>query len=125
MSARILVIDDHPDNQKLMSYLLEKSGFDVVLASSGEEGLQLAQQQVFDLVLCDIRLPGIDGYEVARQLKSDLRCARWPIVAVSASTSIDNRNSALAAGFDGCINKAISPQLFIQQVQMFLPSSEP
>lgn len=120
MSARILIIENHPDCRKLMAYLLEKSGYHVQLADTGEAGLALAQHGDFDLILCDIRMPGIDGYEVARRLKSDPNRCKVPLVAITALTQLGDRDHVLAAGFDGYVAKAVPPQHFIQQVQSFL-----
>ncbi len=120
MSARILIVEDHPDNQKLMVYLLEKCGYQVQVAETGEQGLEFAQRDAFDLILCDIRMPGIDGYEVARQLKADPQRCQTPLVATTAMFRPGDRDHVLAAGFDGYVPKAIAPQLFINQVQGFL-----
>ena len=121
-SVRICLIENHPDNQKLMSYLLQSCGYQVSLADSGEAGLELIRGQDFDLILCDIRMPGVDGYEVARRLKADPHRCRIRLIACSALTSPADVDEILAAGFDGCISKAIAPRLFLQQVQSFLSS---
>ena len=122
MTARICIIEDHPDNQKLMAYLLESCGYQVVLADTGEKGLEFALRENFDLILCDVRMSGIDGYEVARRLKADPKLCHIRLIACTALTTLADRKEALAAGFDGCISKAIAPRLFIQQVQCFLSS---
>ena len=107
-----------------MAYLLEKCGYQVLLADTGEEAIELAQNEQFDLILCDIRMSGADGYEVARRLKSEPNCRRTTLVAVTALTRPSDRDQVLEAGFDGYVPKAIAPQLFIQQIQSFLPSSK-
>jgi two-component system cell cycle response regulator len=119
-TPRILIIENHPANQKLMAYLLEKSGCQVVLADNGEDGIRLAQGEAFDLILCDIHMTGIDGYEVARRLKVDPKCRSIPLVAVTAMTRPSDRDQVLSAGFDGYVPKAIAPKLFIRQIQSFL-----
>lgn len=124
MSARILIVEDRPANQKLMKYLLERSGFQVTLADTGEEGIELAQRTGFDLILCDIRMPGVSGYEVARCLKADPKCCHTPLVAITALGQNDDRDQMFESGFDGCVAKAIAPQLFIKEVQSFLPCRE-
>jgi CheY-like chemotaxis protein len=124
MSVRILIVEDRPDNQKLMAYLLTKCGYQVLVADTGEEGIEMALRQDFDLILCDVRMAGIDGYEVARRLKSEPKCCRTPLVAVTAMTRPSDRDELLAGGFDGFVPKAISPLLFLRQIQNFLPSSE-
>ena len=124
MSSRILIVENHPDNQKLMSYLLEKCGHQVLLAETGEEGIEFARREDFDLILCDICMPEMDGFEVARRLKSDPKCRQTPLVAITALTRFDDRDKVLAAGFDGYVPKAIPPRLFIQQVESFLSGGE-
>lgn len=124
MSARILIIEDQPANQKLMLTLLENCGYQVQIAGTGEEGIELAQRETFDLILCDIRMPGMDGFEVARHLKADPKCCQTKLVAITALTRLSDRDQLVAAGFDGYVPKAIAPQLFIQQVQSFLSGGE-
>ena len=124
VAARILIVEDRPDNRKLMSYLLEHYGHEVLVAETGEAAIEIAQREDFDLILCDIHMPGMDGYEVARQLKADPRCCLTPLVAITALTRPADRDRVLAAGFDGYVAKAIVPQLFIEQVQSFLPVSK-
>ena len=124
MSARLLIVENHPASQKLMRYLLEKSGYQVQLADTGEEGIELALREEFDLILCDIRMSGMDGYEVARRLKTDPKCCRTPLVAITALTGPGDRDLVLAAGFDGYVAKAIAPQHFIRQVEGFLSGSK-
>lgn len=121
MSAHIPIIED----QQLMVTLLAKCGYEVLLAGTGEEGIELAQRETFDLILCDIRMSGMDGFEVAHRLKADPKCCQTPLVAITALTRLSDRDQLLAAGFDGYVPKAIAPQLFIQQVQSFLSGSEP
>ena len=125
ISPQILIIENHPANQKLMAYLLEKSGCQVVLADSGEDGIRLAEAGPFDLILCDIFMTGIDGYEVARRLKANPKCRSIPLVAVTAMARPGDRDRVLAAGFDGYVPKAISPKLFIEQVKRFLTGITP
>ena len=124
MPTRILIVENHPDNQKLMAYLLEKFGYLVVLADDGEQGLEIAQREELDLILCDIHMPGIDGFEVARRLKADPRLCRIPLIATTALTLTSDRDAVEAAGFNGYITKGTAPKLFVQQVQSFLTVGE-
>ncbi len=120
MPLRILIVENHPDSRQLMGYLLESFGYQVQLAANGEEGIERALHEDFDLILCDVRMPGTDGYEVARRLRADpLRC-KTPLVAVTALTWHGNHDHLLTAGFDGYVSKAIAPQHFVQQIQDFL-----
>lgn len=124
MSARILIVDDYPANRKLMSYLLESRGHHTQLAVTGEEALELTRHEAFDLILCDIRMAGIDGYEVARRLRADPKTCRTPLVAITALAHQGAREDVISAGFDGFVSKGTAPQLFIQQVEDFLARGE-
>src|SRR5271155_2924663 len=105
MAARILVIEDNSDNLDLMAYLLGAFGHTVVTARDGEEGLEAARREAFDLIVCDVQMPKVDGYGVARQLKADTQLRRIPLVAVTAFAMVGDRDKILAAGFDGYIAK--------------------
>jgi CheY-like chemotaxis protein len=124
MSARILVIDDDQASRELMTYLLQAFGHTLLCASDGEEGLEAIGREVPDLVLCDVHLPKIDGYEIARQLKGHPTWRTIPLVAVTASAMAHDRNQALAAGFDGYLTKPIDPETFVQQIEAFLAARE-
>lgn len=121
MAAKFLLIEDHPDNRKLIVYLLVKSGHEVRTAETGEEGLELALSDLFDLIISDIHLPGIDGCEVARRLNSNPKWHRVPLIAVTALAMVGDRDKLLMSGFDGYLSKPISPQSFNQQIESFLP----
>jgi two-component system cell cycle response regulator len=124
MSARILVIDDDQASRELMTYLLQAFGHTLLCASDGAEGLEAIGREVPDLVLCDVHLPKIDGYEIARQLKGHPTWRTIPLVAVTASAMAHDRNQALAAGFDGYLTKPIDPETFVQQIEAFLAARE-
>jgi two-component system cell cycle response regulator len=116
----ILIIEDHVDNLELMSYLLRAFGYATLAATDGITGLDMAQSENLDLILCDIQLPGIDGLEVARRLKQDARLRPVPLVAITALAMVGDRERVLAAGFDGYIPKPISPETFVSSVEAFL-----
>jgi two-component system cell cycle response regulator len=120
--ARILIIEDNPTNLELMNYLLEAFGHKTVSAESGEVGLELARNGSVDLIVCDLQLPGIDGYEVVRRMKSLPEARSIPVVAVTAFAMVGDRDRALAAGFDGYLAKPIIPETFVRQVEGFLKS---
>ena len=121
MAAKILLIEDHVENEKLISYLLEKFGHQVRRAETGETGLELALSQSFDLIICDIDLPGIDGCELARLLNSNPLWHKVPLIAVTALAMVGDRDRLLTCGFDGYLAKPISPRTFTQQIESFLP----
>src|SRR6185369_15838596 len=105
--AHILVIEDNPANMQLMVYLLNAFGHTPVEAIDGEAGLAEAHRQTPELILCDLQLPGMDGYEVVRQLRADPGLAAIPLVAVTAYAMVGDRDKVLAAGFNGYISKPI------------------
>jgi len=121
--ARILVIEDNPANIQLMIYLLQAFGHQPVEAHDGQSGLEAARREPFDLILCDVQLPKLDGYAVAKQLKSHPGLKHIPLVAVTALAMVGNRDTVLAAGFDGYIPKPITPETFVGQVEAFLPKN--
>lgn len=103
-----------------MVYLLSACGHEVDEAHEGAEGLLNASRARPDLILLDIHMPQMDGYEVARRLRSEPRCAQVPIVAVTALAMVGDREKILASGFDGYIAKPIEAEMFLSQVAGFL-----
>jgi two-component system, cell cycle response regulator DivK len=122
MKTRILLIEDNEQNRYLLTFLLGQRGHEVVAAVSGSLGLELAAKVSPDLILLDIQLPGMDGYAVARALKSDPRLKSIPIVAVTSYAMVGDREKVLAAGAEGYIEKPINPETFVAEVERFLPS---
>ena len=122
MKAKILLIEDNEQNRYLLTFLLEKRGHEVVPAITGSQGLELAARVRPDLILLDIQLPGMDGYAVARALKSDSRLKSIPIVAVTSYAMVGDREKALAAGAEGYIEKPINPETFVAEVERFISS---
>lgn len=124
MQARILIIEDNPQNMELMSYLLRAFGHIVLSASDGAEGIEMARREMLDLIVCDIHLPGVDGYEVANHLKKHPVLRQLPLVAVTALAMVGDRDKVLSAGFDGYIDKPIEPEKFVGQIEAFLKARE-
>lgn len=120
MPKRVLVIEDNPTNLELMTLLLEAFDYTVVAARGGAEGIALTRQEKLDLIICDVQMPGVDGYEVARYLKKDPMLRGIPLVAVTALAMVGDREKVLSAGFDGYIDKPITPEIFGKQVAEFL-----
>jgi len=104
----------------LMTFLLKSFGHTPVVARDGVEGLALARREPLDLIICDVQMPAMDGYEVARRLKSDPRLRQIPLVAVTALAMVGDRDKMLAAGFDGYIAKPIAPRTFVKEVETYL-----
>jgi len=120
MSGRILVVDDNQANLDLMLYLLKAFGYEPQGAASGPAGLEAARAGNFDLVLIDILMPGMDGYELARLLRHDARLASTPLVAVTALAMATDRQRIETAGFNGYIAKPIEPETFAAQIERYL-----
>lgn len=123
MSARILIIEDNPANMELMSYLLDAFGHTVLSVYNGEEGVVAARTQLPDLILCDVHLPGMDGYGVLQQIKSEPALRNIPLIAVTALAMVGDRQKLLAAGFDGYLGKPIEPELFVGQCEKYLANT--
>jgi CheY-like chemotaxis protein len=123
MSAKILLIEDNPTNLELMIYLLKAFGYQPLVATTGEEGLEIAIRERPDLVVCDLGLPMLDGLEVAQEFKRTSSLSAIPIVAVTAYAMVGDRDMALAAGFSGYISKPIDPRTFVRQLEILLPNT--
>ncbi len=109
-NARVLLVDDDVRNLLALTPLLEKWKLDVMAAGDGNEALEtLATGGEFELVFMDIMMPGMDGYEVIRQLREQPQFTELPIVALTAKAGADDREQCLAAGADDCIIKPIDP----------------
>ena len=117
---RILVVEDNPLNLKLVRDVLTASGYDVVEAGTGEDGVSLALEAAPDLVLMDLQLPGIDGYEALRLIREDPRLGALPVVALTAFAMREDRERTARAGFDGYLSKPISVRDLPAQVGDFL-----
>ena len=120
MNPPLLLIEDNENNRYLATYLLEKRGWTVAHAADGPAGIALASRCAPALILLDIQLPEMDGYEVARRLKADPALAGIPIVAVTSYAMRDDRESAVAAGCQGYIEKPIDPDTFVDLVESHL-----
>jgi len=125
MSQRILVVEDQPDNRRILRDLLTSADFEVIEAEDGEAGLAAAAAQKPDLVLMDVQLPGIDGYEATRRLKADAVLRDVPVIAVTAHALSGAEQEARAAGCDGYISKPISPRQLLAKVREYLPQPTP
>ena len=116
----ILLIEDNEQNRYLATFLLEKHGYEVASAVDGPQGIALAAQVLPSLILLDIQLPSMDGYEVARSLRRNPALADTPVVAVTSYAMPGDRDRALAAGCDGYIEKPINPDTFVSEVARYL-----
>ena len=119
MAASILVVEDNADNMQLMHYLLKAFGYEPLLARSGAEGIRLARERRPDLVLMDVQMPEMDGYQATEAIKSELDAC--PVIAVTAFAMVGDERRIMARGFDGYISKPITPDTFVAEIEAFLP----
>ena len=124
MKLKILLIEDHEQNRYLATFLLEKHGYAVVSASDGPAGIELARTVKPALILLDIQLPLMDGYTVARELRSELALRNVPIIAVTSYAMVGDREKSLAAGCNGYLEKPINPDTFVTEIERFLPPNQ-
>ena len=117
---RVLLVEDNASNRELAKMVLNGNGFDVDIAVDGDEGLHKARSSVYDLVLMDVELPGMDGLTLTRMLKADPKTAGVPIVALTANAMKGSEQEALAAGCSGYISKPIEVANFVQRISTYL-----
>ncbi len=120
MSMKAALIEDNENNRYLLRLLLEHAGFEVVVANDGRTGVEMVRRESPDVILLDIQMPEMDGYEVAAVLKSDPALARIPIVGVSSFAMPGDREKAMRSGFAGYIEKPVDPERFAQSITKFL-----
>jgi len=117
MTPRILIADDDDGLRHLLRLVLSREGFEVIEAVDGSEALARVYDSDPSLLLLDVMMPGVDGFDVCRKLRSDQRTHRLPIVFVSAIDDIKQRNEALKLGADDCIKKPIGPRELVSRVR--------
>lgn len=124
MTHTVLYIEDNPDNTMLVRRALEARGYRVLDASTGNKGVELAETEAVDLILLDINLPDIDGYEVARRLRSSAKreLAKAPIIAVTDNALKGDAEKALEAGCDVYMSKPINLRELWARVEAFIPT---
>jgi two-component system cell cycle response regulator DivK len=125
MSKRILVIEDQQDNRQILRDLLTSADFEVIEAEDGEAGVAAAAAHRPDLILMDIQLPGLDGYEATRRLKADAALHAIPVIAVTSYASNSDVDKARAAGCDAFVSKPFSPRQLLAKVREYLPPAAP
>jgi two-component system, cell cycle response regulator DivK len=124
MTKRILVIEDQEDNRAIMRDLLTGAGFELIEAVDGEEGVKLAQSEHPDLILMDIQLPVIDGYEATRQIRAIVDLKSIPIIAVTSYALSGDEAKTREAGCNGYVAKPFSPRQLLAKVREFLPDEK-
>ena len=121
MTARILIIEDNYANLELAEYLLNACGHETFGARDGAEGVRAARQERPDLIICDLQMPVMNGYEVVRELKNDASLGLIPVIAVTALSMPGDRDQVMSAGFQGYLPKPIDPETFVQTIEGYLP----
>ena len=125
MSKRILVIEDQEDNRRILRYLLRSAQYEVIEAVTGEEGVDLAERERPDLILMDIQLPGLDGYEATRRIKADPALSAIPIIVVTSYALSGDPGKARAAGCDAYVSKPFSPRQLLAKIREYLAPAAP
>jgi two-component system, cell cycle response regulator DivK len=120
MTKRILLVEDNEMNRDMLSRRLERKGFTIVTALDGPEGLALAQSERPDLILMDISIPEIDGWEATKILRADPATRDIPIIALTAHALADDRERATAVGFTAYLAKPIEPRAVVAEVKRWI-----
>ena len=120
MSKRILVVEDQEDNRQIIRDMLTFTDYEIMEAESGEQALAAVAKQRPDLILMDIQLPGMDGYEVTRRIKADPDRS-IPIIAVTSYALSGEEQKARAAGCDEYVPKPYSPRQLLAKIRQYLP----
>ncbi len=124
MSKRILVVEDQEDNRAILRDLLQSVGYELIEAVNGEEALSMAVKHKPDLILMDIQLPVVDGYEATRRIKAEPALRGIPVIAVTSYALSGDEEKAREAGCDDYVTKPFSPRDLLAKVQAYLPAAD-
>ena len=117
---KILFVEDEPEQIRMISLRLEKNGYEVISSMDGEEGLRSAALEKPDLILVDVIMPGIDGFEVCRRLRRDLETKHIPIISTTAAGMDDVEQQCIAAGADDCVRKPYDSADLLSKIRHLL-----
>ncbi|MDO8879692.1 MAG: response regulator [Coriobacteriia bacterium] len=120
MAARILLVEDNPQNRYLMTFLLEKNGYTVDVAEDGEQALDMLESSTPDLILMDMQLPKVDGYEATGRIKADERLRSIPLVALTAHSMKGDRAKAIDAGCDAYVTKPVDADEILALIERLI-----
>jgi len=123
MTKRILIVEDQEDNRAILRAVLSRAGYDLIEAFNGEDAVRLAQNEQPDLILMDIQLPGIDGFEATRRIKAIIDLKSIPIIAVTSYALSGDEAQARAAGCDAFVAKPFSPRELLARVREYVPDA--
>jgi two-component system cell cycle response regulator DivK len=119
--TRILMVEDTEDNRQIVRDLMDSVGYDLIEAADGAAGVAMAAEHKPDLILMDIQLPVMDGYEAARRIKAKPELSHIPIIAVTSYALSGDEDKTRAAGCDGYVAKPFSPRQLLAMINEFLP----
>ncbi len=120
MSKRVLVVEDQEDSMQIMNDMLSSAGYEVIKAVTGDEGVAMAESHVPDLILMDVMLPGLDGYEATRRIKDNAALRHIPVIAVTSYALDGEESKAEEAGCDAYFSKPVSPRALLAMVREFI-----
>ena len=120
MAKRILVVDDEIESVKLIGLMLQRRGYEIVAARSGAQALEKAQAEKPDLIILDVMMPDMDGYEVCRRLRANPGTATLPIIMFTAKTMIDDKVAGFQAGADDYLTKPVHPEELASRIEAVL-----
>ena len=120
MRQRVLIVEDHEDNRAILRDLLTNAGYDLIEATNGEEGVALAESMRPDLIIMDVQLPVIDGYEATRRIKSNAELKAIPVIAVTSYALSGEEARAEAVGCDAYVAKPFSPRQILAKIRKYL-----
>jgi CheY-like chemotaxis protein len=113
MNLRVLIVEDNPQNLELMCFLLESAGHSALTARNGLEGLTKSERENPDLIICDLQMPGLDGFGMLERVRANPRLRAIPCVAVTALAMPSDRDRVMTSGFCGYVSKPIEPRTFV------------
>ena len=120
MSKRVLVVEDHEENRRIVRLLLASAGIEMLEAVTGEDGVAMAEKERPDVILMDIQLPGLDGYEATRRIKANPELRHIPIIVVTSYALSGDESKARAAGCDAYITKPYSPRAILAKIREYV-----
>lgn len=113
---KVLVIEDNADNLRLITYALNRAGYEVISADTGEEGIELAEKEMPAFIIVDIDLPGIDGLETTKRIRKSRADGKIPIIAITSYAMLGDREKVMMAGCSGYFEKPIDPLTIIDRI---------
>jgi CheY-like chemotaxis protein len=123
LNKKVLLVEDNEDNRVVYSTILQYFGYAVVEAADGREGIRMAQEHHPDIILMDISIPFVDGWEATQLLKGDVATSTIPVIALTAHAMPEDRTKSRLLGFDGYLAKPCEPRRVVEEVQRFIGNS--